>query len=88
MWGRRDGSLPAPRPECGGRLRGGGVALGIFNWSDRPVQRTFALAQLGPDPARRYRVRDLWNPEAGGAATGSYTVELPPRSAALLRLGP
>ena len=52
------------------------------------MQRTFALAQLGPDPARRYRVRDLWNPEAGGAATGSYTVELPPRSAALLRLGP
>ena len=77
-----------PAPVWAARLRDGGVVVGVFNWSDRPVQRTIALAQLGLDPARRYRVRDLWNPEASGAATGSYTVELPPRSVALLLVGP
>lgn len=66
----------------------GTVVVGLFNWGDLPVRRTVAFARLGLDPSRPYRVRDLWNPEAGGPATGGYTVELPPRSAALLRVGP
>lgn len=77
-----------PAPVWSARLRDGGVAVGVFNWDDRPVRRVIPFARLGLDPPRAYRVRDLWNPEAGGTATGSYTVDLPPHTAALLRVEP
>ncbi len=75
-----------PAPVWAATLHDGGVAVGVFNWSDAPVRRTVPFAALGLDPVRPYHVRDLWTSDASGSATGAYTVELPPRTAALVRI--
>ena len=77
-----------PAPVWAIRLRDGSVAVGVFNWDIRPARYTIPLVSLGLDPSRAYRVRDVWNPEAGGTATGNYTVDVGALSVALLRLGP
>lgn len=76
-----------PAPVWSARLRDGAVVAGFFNWSDEPVQRTVPLSRLGLDITRRYEVHDLWDGDAR-EVSGSLSVTLPPRSAALLRIGP
>jgi hypothetical protein len=78
-----------PPPVWAARTRDGAVVVGLFNWHDVPVRRTVPFSRLGLDPARPYRVRDLWHAEAGVVtARGAYILELPPRSGALLRIEP
>jgi hypothetical protein len=76
-----------PAPVWAARS-GDGAVVGVFNWGEADAQHTITFARLGLDPARPYHVQDLWNPEAGGMATTSYTVTLPALSVALLRISP
>ncbi len=79
----------SPPPVWAARTRDGAVVVGLFNWHDVPVRRTIPFSRLGLDPNRPYRMRDLWNAEAGEVVVrGSVTVELPPHSGALLRIEP
>lgn len=78
-----------PPPVWAARTRDGAVVVGLFNWGDVPARRTVQFSRLGLDPARPYRVRDLWHAEAGVVTVrGAYTLELAPRSGALLRIEP
>jgi len=78
-----------PPPVWVARTRDGAVIVGLFNWGGVLVRCTVLYDRLDLDPARPHRVRDLWNAEAGVATVhGSITVELPPRSGALLRIEP
>lgn len=78
-----------PPPVWAARTRDGTVVVGLFNWEDVPMRRTIPFSRLGLDPGRPHRVRDVWHAEAGVVtARGAYTVELPPRSGALLRIEP
>jgi hypothetical protein len=67
------------------RLEDGAVVVGVFNWGDGPINRTVNLADIGLATDATYRVQDLWEPGTDMTASGSYTVQLGPRSAALPR---
>lgn len=77
-----------PAPVWWARLADGAIVLGVFNWNGDEASHTVSLARLGLSPGRAYTVTDLWENVEAGSATDSYSVELPPRSAKLVRLGP
>ncbi len=64
--------------------RSGAVATAIFNWRDERREVTLGAAELGLDPARRYRLRDLWSGTAVEMQSGRLSLRLPPHSVRLI----
>ena len=64
--------------------RSGAVAAAVFNWLDKEREVKLDAAGLGLDPARRYRLRDLWSGAAVGMPDGRLVLRLPPHSVRLI----
>jgi alpha-galactosidase len=77
-----------PAPVWWARLADGAIVLGVFNWDGDEASHTVSLARLGLSPGRAYTVTDLWEHTEAGSAVDSLSIELPPHSARLVRLGP
>lgn len=64
----------------------GGVTLAVFNWSDRPRQRSFPLSALRLSPGSR-AARDVWT-GAPRTVSDPLVVDQPARSVTVLQLAP
>jgi alpha-galactosidase len=67
-------------------LKGGAVAIGLFNRGGEPESITLRLADLGL--TRPVNARDLWMGRDLGKLYGSYTVTVPQHGVVMLKLGP
>ena len=60
----------------------GAVVLGIFNWSDSPVESKYKLAEFGV--GQRIRLRDVWSQEPLQAPAGVLELRQPAHSVRLI----
>ncbi|HWR49859.1 MAG TPA: putative Ig domain-containing protein [Bryobacteraceae bacterium] len=65
-------------------LEDGGVALGVFNLSDKAREMTATWADLNVTGSRK--VRDLWRQKAAGTAEGKYTATVAPHGVSFVKL--
>lgn len=68
--------------------RSGAVAAAIFNWLDKEREIKVGAADLGLDPARRHRFRDLWSRASLEMPGGRLALRLPPHSVRLIEALP
>jgi alpha-galactosidase len=65
-------------------LKGGDVAVGLFNRDDTPLPVTLQLSEVGfPGGAK---LRDIWRAKDLGKIKGNYTANVPRHGVVLLRL--
>jgi alpha-galactosidase len=65
-------------------LKGGDVAVGLFNRDDTPLPVTLQLSEVGfPGGAK---LRDIWQAKDLGKIKGNYTANVPRHGVVLLRL--
>ncbi len=69
-------------------LTDGSVAVVLFNRADTVSEISIRWADLGWDPQRRARVRDLWERADVGEADEAYSARVPGHAARMLRLIP
>lgn len=60
--------------------------VGLFNWTDKEIEKRVAFDTLGLDPQAEYHLFDFWRSIYRGTSSGSFTVSLPPQSCMVLSL--
>jgi len=65
---------------------GGWTVVGLFNWTDKEIEKVVDFDTLGLDPQSGYHLFDFWGSRYRGASTGSFKASLPPQSCVVLSL--
>jgi len=61
--------------------------LTIFNWTDKPHTRSIEFSSLGLPHSNQHRISDVFDGKAVATPNpGSFVVDLPPRSARVLKI--
>src|SRR6266478_1473238 len=61
--------------------------LTIFNWTDKPLTRSIEFSSLGLPHSNQHRISDVFDGKAVATPNpGSFVVDLPPRSARVLKI--
>lgn len=62
------------------------AVVGLFNWTDKEIEKNVDFDMLGLDSRSEYHLFDFWRSLYRGTSTGSIKASLPPQSCLVLSL--